>query len=204
MLLIENTTENSKSFLYKGNTNYLFLQKVVEIITKQSYEVAFNNFYSDNNLSNIKMGIDESGLQAFFGQTEQESSDVSSWREYYGFDGGAFAQTKVLDSFLTKLYRDKSILKSSTLAEMEQWTAMKPMTIPVGSGIISEYGNGIMKLSYNEQEYIGHFGSTLKYQSMVFFNSQKDIAISIATNCSGKHFNQIFFQELIPAILDEL
>jgi CubicO group peptidase (beta-lactamase class C family) len=78
------------------------------------------------------------------------------------------------------------------------------MSIPIGSGEISEYGNGIMKLTYEGQEYVGHFGSTLKYQSMVFYNSANNISISVVTNCSGPYFNKVFFQELIPAILDEL
>ena len=94
-----------------SNTNYLFLEKIVEIVTNESYEVTFNNFYSTNNLSDIKMGYDENGLQAFFGQTEQANVDVSAWREYYGFDGGAFTDTKTLGNFLTKLFRDKLILK---------------------------------------------------------------------------------------------
>ena len=203
VLLINDTLESRGSFSY-SNTNYIFLQKIVETITDQTYNVYFNNFYANNNLSNIKMGIDENGLQAFFGQTEQSSPDVSAWREYYGFDGGAFTDTKTLDSFLTKLYRDKSILESSTMLEMEEWIEMEPMTIPIGNGIISKYGNGIMKLTYNGDEYTGHFGSTLKYQSMVFYNQKKNISISVATNCSGRHFNNVFFQELIPAILDEL
>ncbi|WP_108869326.1 serine hydrolase domain-containing protein [Aquimarina aquimarini] len=203
ILLINDTTENSGSFSY-SNTNYLFLQKIVETIIGESYEVAFNNFYRANNLSDIKMGIDENGLQAFFGQTEQASPDVSDWREYYGFDGGAYTDTETLDKFLTKLFRDKSILKSSTISEMEEWIEMESMTIPIGSGITSKHGNGIMKLTYNGQQYIGHFGSTLKYQSMVFYNAKKNISISIVTNCSGRYFNNVFFQELIPAILDEL
>ncbi len=203
ILLVNDTTENSDTFSY-SNTNYLFLQKIVEAITGESYKVAFNNFYSANNLSDIKIGIDENGLQAFFGQTEQASPDVSDWREYYGFDGGAYTNTKTLDKFLTKLFKDKSILKSSTISKMEEWIAMDPMILPIGNGIISESGNGIMKLTYNGQEYIGHFGSTLKYQSMVFYNTKKNISISIVTNCSGRHFNNVFFQELIPAILDEL
>lgn len=203
VLLINDTTTNTGSFSY-SNTNYLFLQKIVESVTSESYEVFFNNFYASNNLSNIKMGIDENGFQAFFGQTEESSPEVSAWREYYGFDGGAFTDTKTLNIFLTKLFRDKSILKPSTLSEMEMWTAMEPMTVTIGSGKISEYGNGIMKLTYNGQKYIGHFGSTLKYQSMVFYNPEKNISISVATNCSGRHFNNVFFQELIPMILDEL
>ena len=203
VLLIEDSTKNSDSFSY-SNTNYLFLQKIVEAVTNKPYAEFFNDFYKNINLSKIIIGINENDLQSFFGQTGEACSDVSSWREYYGYDGGAYSDTKTLDKFLTKLYREKSILKSSTIAQMEEWIAMEPMTIPIGKGIISEYGYGIMKLMYNEQEYIGHFGSTLKYQSAVLYNPKKNISISIATNCSGRYFNNVFFQELIPAILNEL
>ena len=201
--LINDTTENIGSFSY-SNTNYIFLQKIVETLTGEPHDVFFNNFYKNNGLSNIKMGIDESGLQSFFGQTENESSDVSGAREYYGYDGGAYSDTKTLDNFLTKLYRDKSILNSSTISEMEDWISNEPMTLPFGSGKVSEYANGIMKLKYYEQEYIGHHGSSIKYQSMVLYNAKKNISISVVTNCSGRYFNNVFFQELIPAILDEL
>ena len=203
VLLIEDTIKNTGHFSY-SNSNYLFLQQVVETLTNKPYDVYFNEFYQNHNLSNIRIGINENGLQAFFGQTDKASPEVSSWREYYGFDAGAFTDTKTLNHLLTKLYREKSILKSSTLAKMEEWTEMESMTIPIGKGISSKYGYGVMKLTYNNQDYIGHFGSTLKYQSMVMYNSEKNISISIVTNCSGKHLNNVFFQELIPAVLDEL
>lgn len=203
VLLIGDSTKNSGHFSY-SNSNYLFLQKIVETVTGKPYDVFFNEFYKSLNLSNIKIGINENNLQSFFGQTEKGCSDVSAWREYYGYDGGAYTNTKTLDVFLTKLFRDKSILKSTTLSQMEEWISMDLMTIPIGKGIISQYGNGIMKLVYNKEEYIGHFGGTLKYQSMVVYNQRKDIAISILTNCSGRYFNNVFFQELIPAMLDEL
>ncbi|MEE9430082.1 MAG: serine hydrolase [Melioribacteraceae bacterium] len=117
VLFIEDTTINSGSFSY-SNTNYLFLQKIVETVTNKPYAVFFNEFYKSINLSNIKIGINENDLQSFFGQTEEASSDVSAWREYYGYDGGAYTDTKTLDNFLTKLYRNKFILKTSTIAKM--------------------------------------------------------------------------------------
>lgn len=203
VLLIADATENGGSFTY-SNTNYLFLQEIVEAVTNKPFDVFFNEFYASNDLSGIQIGISEDALQSFFGQTAEGSSNVSAWREYYGYDGGAYADTKTLDSFLIKLNKDKSILKESTLKQMQEWTTMGAMTIPMGDGIVSEYGNGIMKLSYKGQEYIGHFGGTLKYQSMVLYNSEKNSTVSLVTNCSGRYFNNIFFQELIPAILDEL
>jgi D-alanyl-D-alanine carboxypeptidase len=203
ILLVSDTAENIGSFSY-SNTNYLFLQKILETVTNEPYKDYFNNFFKSKNLCNIKMGIEENELQAFFAQTEDGSSDISSWREYYGFDGGAFTNSKTLDVFLTKLYRNMSILNPTTITQMEEWIAMEAMTIPIGTGVISEYGNGIMKLTYNGEEYKGHFGSTLKYQSMVLYNSKRNISISMVSNCSGRYFNNVFFQELLPAILDEL
>ena len=203
LLLIENTLNNKGNFTY-SNTNYLFLEKIVESVTKKPFQEVFNKFYSKIDLPNIKIGVNEEGLEAYFGQTEKGSSKVSAWREYYGFDGGVYTNSKTLDTFLTKLYKDISILKPSTIAQMETWTKMEPMTIPIGSGVIYKYGYGVMKLTYNDQEYVGHPGGTLKYQSFVFYNAKKDISISVVSNCSGRYFNNIFFQELIPAILDEL
>ena len=201
--LVNDSLNNYGSFSY-SNTNYLFLQKIVENLTGHTYEDYFNTFYSTNGFPGIKTGYDENGLQAFFGQNDQAVSNVSDWREHYGFDGGAYSDTKALDRFLIKLFKDKSILKPVTLSKMYDWINMESMSIPIGSGKISEYGNGIMKLTYEGQEYVGHFGSTLKYQSMVFYNSANNISISVVTNCSGPYFNKVFFQELIPAILDEL
>lgn len=201
--LINSKLENSGNFSY-SNSNYLFLQEIVEKVTNKPYNVFFNEFLKRHDLYGITIGMDENGLQAFFGQTYQGSSDVSSWREYYGFDGGAYANSKALDTFLSKLFREKSIIAPSTLSGMEDWISMQTMALPVGSGSIAEYGNGIMKLRYKGKEYVGHFGSTLKYQSMVLYNSKSNISISVVTNCSGKYFNNVFFQELVPAILDEL
>ncbi len=93
---------------------------------------------------------------------------------------------------------------TSTITLMKEWINMLPKAVPIGIGNIGECGNGIMKLKYNDKEYIGHAGGTLKYQSFVFFNEEEKISISITTNCSGKYYNNAFFQELIPEILDRL
>ena len=81
---------------------------------------------------------------------------------------------------------------------------MGDRTIPIGDGIIKEYGNGVMKLQYKEDIYLGHPGGTLKYQSFMFCNPEKKTTISLLINSSGRYFNNLFFQDLIPVILDEL
>lgn len=192
----------SGSFVY-SNSNYLFLEKVIESVDGQSYEKSFNDFYSGLGLD-ISIGATPSGLQSFYGPTENASSDVSEWAEGYGFDGGAYTNSIELNNFLKKLFLEKSILSSGSLAILKEWVSMGTMTIPIGTGDIEEYGNGLMKLSYKADNYLGHFGGTLKYQSFVFYNPESNATISIMTNCSGQHYNNVFFQEIVPAVLDGL
>ncbi|MEL6538907.1 MAG: hypothetical protein AAFQ98_26055, partial [Bacteroidota bacterium] len=86
----------------------------------------------------------------------------------------------------------------------QAWIDIQPSAIPIGEGGIGDYGFGVMRLSYNGKEYLGHYGGTLLYQSFVFHQVEEDISISVVTNCSGRHYNNAFFQALIPQILDEL
>lgn len=203
LALVDDHLENSKSFHY-SNTNYLFLQKIIEKITGQNYKNAFNLFYADHGLVAIQLERPNQKLQAFFARDKKASSDVSSWNEHYGYDGGVFATPNALLDFLQKLFIEKSILNDSTLMTMQQWIPMKPTEINMGDGRISEYGYGIMKLSYHGKIYIGHAGSTLKYQSFAFYDAANKTSIILLTNGSGKFYNRVFYKNLIPAILDGL
>ncbi len=203
LLLVDSTCTNPGSFSY-SNTNYLFLQEIVESVTDKEFSEAFDDFYQSIGIPGIKMGNTDPTLEAFFAQTEQVSQHSELWKEYHGFAGSAYSNSFSINTFLNSLFVEKSILNQASLSQMEQWTPLLPQGIPIGTGNISEYGNGIMKLVYNGREFIGHFGGSLKYQSFVFFNKKDQISISIMTNCSGKHYNNAFFQELIPLVLDEL
>ncbi|TPN84737.1 serine hydrolase domain-containing protein [Aquimarina algicola] len=201
--LVQKKITNAGTFVY-SNTNYLILEQIIESVTNTTAALALNQFYTDIGFSDITMDIPKNGLQSFFAQTAESNADVSKWEEHYGYDGGIYSNAKTTNRFLQKLMIESSIIKPETFFAMQEWIAMKPMTIPIGKGIINQYGYGIMKLTYNDQEYIGHFGGTLKYQSLILFNPKNQTTLSIFTNCSGRHYNNIFFQELIPAILDEL
>ncbi len=201
--LVDSSLSHSPSFAY-SNTNYLLLERIVEIITGRNYSDVFNQFYADNGLENIRIQHDDQRLQAFFAMDDKASSDVSMWIENYGFDGGAYSTPDQLNSFLKKLFIDKKLLSEKSLSLMQEWIPMAPMDIPIGEGKISSYGNGIMKLEYGGKTYTGHSGGTLKYQSFLFYNDQSDTTIVLLTNSSGRYYNNVFFQELIPAILDRL
>ena len=200
--LVEGPATERGVFSY-SNTNFLLLEKVVEAVMRKSFQEAFNGFYTDLGLTGITIGNKQAGLQAFYAETSNSSADVSHWKEYYGFDGGVYTTPVELTRALNKLFKEKGILAASTILQMKEWTPMQP-SIPLGPGSITEYGYGIMKLNYNGKIYIGHYGGTLKYQSFAFFDEENKITISIVTNCSGRHYNNVFFQELVPGVLDEL
>lgn len=114
------------------------------------------------------------------------------WVKNYGYDGGIFSTSDELNRFLRKLFVEKEILSESSLSNMQDWTSMTPMDIPIGEGKISGYGHGLMKLEYGGNEYIGHSGGTLKYQSFLFYDQESDITIALVTNCSGRYYNNVF------------
>ncbi|MEM7484418.1 MAG: serine hydrolase domain-containing protein [Bacteroidota bacterium] len=200
---IASELKNYGAYSY-SNTNYLLLQKVVETILSKPYETAFNDFFQSKGLENIRLDTAGSNLQAFYAETDKGSADVSNWEENYGYDGGAYSIPDELNTFQQKFFIEESLLNEKSIALMTDWVSTNGMTIPIGEGIISEYGHGIMKLNYNGEEYLGHAGGTLKYQSFMFYNPKKKIAVSVVTNCSGKYYNTIFFQEIIPTVLDSL
>lgn len=201
--LISDTLTNTGTFSY-SNTNYTFLEKVVEAITQQSYSEAFEHFYASVGLPTIQLGKPNQPLQSFFATTGDASSDVSQWDEHHGYAGGVYTTPHALSTLLQKLFRERSILHDTTLLAMQEWIPMQPMGIPIGEGAISDYGNGIMKLNFKGKEYIGHSGGTLQYQSFAFHNLKENISIVLVTNCSGKYYNRAFFQEMIPSLLKQL
>ncbi|MBS9461349.1 beta-lactamase family protein [Flagellimonas sp. 389] len=200
---IDNELKNHGMYSY-SNTNYLLLQKVVETVLSKSYDAAFNDFFESNGLEGIRLDDAKSDLQAFYAENDKGSADVSGWKENYGYDGGAFSEPEALNQFLQKFFKEKSLLNEKSVALMASWISTDSMTIPIGEGNISEYGNGIMKLNYNGKEYLGHAGGTLKYQSFMFHDPKDGVSVSVVTNCSGKYYNTVFFQEIIPTILDAL
>lgn len=196
------TLTNYGTFNY-SNTNYLMLQEVVTAITQQPFNAAFNTYYQNLELP-ITMGKPAYNLQAFYATSLDAVSDVSHFDEAYGYDGGAYTTSAVLNVFMQKLFVEKTLLNDDSLAKMQQWTNMNADAIPVGEGAISQYGNGIMQLKYDGKTYMGHFGGTLQYQSFLFYNQTDNVTISMVTNCSGSYYNNVFFQGMIPEILDKL
>lgn len=149
------------------------------------------------------LGYSGPGLESYFAQSLDNISNSTDWKEYHGYAGEVFTTMDVMNELLKELFVDKSILKETSLSKMQDWENMGSFNVPMGDGTISQYGYGIMKLNYKGHEYIGHFGGTLSYQSCILFNEEEEISIAISTNCAGKYYSNVFFQEIIPTILDE-
>lgn len=203
MALVDTSLSNRGTFAY-SNTNYLLIEQIVENITGKTYTNILNQFYDDMGLGNIEIQHEHQTFPAYFATDEKASSDVSLWKENYGYDGGIFSTAVELNNFLQKLFIDKEILSESSLSHMQNWIPMAPMEIPIGEGKIFKYGHGLMKLKYGEKVFVGHSGGTLKYQSFLFYDQESGTTIVLLTNSSGRYYNNVFFQELIPAILDKI
>ncbi|MEM9361958.1 MAG: serine hydrolase domain-containing protein [Bacteroidota bacterium] len=202
--LVDNQLNPRGVFEY-SNTNYLVLEKVVESITGTNFIKVFNDFYADHNLSEIQLGRPDKEIQGFFARELETVANVSGWREYYGYAGEAYTTSMGLYKFSKALFIENSILNQESMNQLKEWISMGSNSIPIGSkGKIMDYGNGSMRLFYDGKEYVGHSGGTLKYQSFLFVNEKEKTSINIVTNCSGRYYNNVFFQEVIPAILEEL
>jgi len=129
---------------------------------------------------------------------------VSQIQEHYGFDGGAYTTPKALLQLLSQLFIRKNLLSESSLTQLQEWTPMSPKTIPIGSGIIAHYGKGLMRLTYRDSEWIGHMGGSIKYQSFAFYHTASQTIVVMMTNASGRHYNNAFFQKMVPAVLDNV
>jgi len=188
------------SFHY-SNSNYLFLERIVEKVTGDPYDVAFNNFYRDQDLAGIHLSTAMDTTPAFFGQESTQVSDVTTTQETYGYAGDVHATSSELLRFMKKLFIVPTILGHGALQQLEQMVSMEPMTIPIGKGTIDGYGSGLMRLTFEGKVWIGHSGGTLKYQSFLFYNPQDSQIIIALTNSSGKHYNNSFVQRLVPTLL---
>lgn len=200
--LVDKQLISPGSFHY-SNSNFLVLEQVVEHVSGLSYQAAFAQYFKQQG-ANITLTPPDNTLQAFFAQTDKHSNNVSQIQEHYGFDGGAYTTPKALLQLLSQLFIRKNLLSESSLTQLQEWTPMSPKTIPIGSGIIAHYGKGLMRLTYRDSEWIGHMGGSIKYQSFAFYHTASQTIVVMMTNASGRHYNNAFFQKMVPAVLDNV
>ncbi|MEO5911250.1 MAG: serine hydrolase domain-containing protein [Pelobium sp.] len=186
-----------------SNTNFVILEKILETVSKQNAFAVFNTFYADLGLINTSFNTPRTGTQAFYALTGDASSDISNYDEGYGFEGGAYSTTADLTLFLQKVFVKKTILNAQSLAAMQHWTDMDKFKINYPNARIADYGLGLMKYETAGRTFIGHPGSSLKYQSFAFIDPATDTEIILLSNCSGKYFNKAFLLEIIDNIVSK-
>ncbi|BAO56503.1 serine hydrolase domain-containing protein [Nonlabens marinus] len=201
--LIPNKLHPLNKFYY-SNSNYLFLEQIVEKVERIPYDKALNDFYKNLGLEQVQLQTGRDSTQTFFAQDNTGTNDVTATQETYGYAGDVHTTSHTLLQFMVKMFVEQSIIEPGSIQQLQQWVSMDAMKIPVGEGFITHYGNGLMKLDYKEQLWIGHAGGTLKYQSFVFFNPSDSTVLIALTNASGSHYTNAFVQKLIPAVLDKL
>lgn len=187
-----------------SNSNYVILEKVIEIVNNKNAQQVFNDFYAGLNLPNISFTQSIESNQAFFAQEVNQTSDVSAWIENYGYEGGAYATANDLSDFLRKVFIEKSVLNATSLELLSTWTDMGKYKINYGFSQITNYGLGLMQFEFADRAFIGHPGSSLKYQSFVFIEPATGAEIVLLTNCSGKYYNHAFLIDILGEIVKDL
>lgn len=188
------------TFMY-SNTNYVLLQEALERISGQQALALFNEYYQRIGLQSIRFTDDEPNQQAFFAQQKKQISEVTAWKEFYGFEGGAQANRHDAAKLLQKLFVEKKVLDVPLIDAMMQWTPMGDFEMDLQRGKISNYGLGLMKLKVGNQSFYGHAGSSLKFQSVAFINPETEDLFVLQTNASGPFYNKAFLIEALGIVL---
>ena len=199
LINVPDTSNHFGHFTY-SNSNYVILEKIIEVISNRKAIEIFNDYYTDLGLASISFNKPINN-QAFFAQEENNTSNVSDYEENYGFEGGAYATTEDLSKLLHKVFIEKTVLNASSLALMTSWTDMEKYKINYDFAQITQYGLGFMKFEFDKRTFIGHPGSSLKYQSFAFIEPETGAEIVMLTNCSGKYYNQAFLIEILKEIV---
>jgi D-alanyl-D-alanine carboxypeptidase len=203
LISIPDSSYHFEQFAY-SNSNYVLLEKIIEKKNNKNAKQLFNDFYTGLNLPTISFTKPIGSNQAFFAMVENQTSSIIAFEEEYGYEGGAYASVKDLSLILQKVFVDKNVLTQKSLDLISTWTDMDRYKINYGFAKTTSYGLGLMKFEFNGRTFIGHPGSSLKYQSVAFIEPATGAEIVLLTNCSGKYYNHAFLIDIIGEIVKEL
>lgn len=184
-----------------SNSNYVILERIVEIVRRKNAQQVFNEFFLNHGISNLSFAKTTESNQAFFSQQENQINNVTDWQENYGFEGGAYSNANDLSLILRKVFIDKRVLNQNSLDSITTWTDINKYTVNYGFAQMTSYGLGLMKFEFNGRVFLGHAGSSLKYQCFAFIEPATGAEIILQTNCSGKYYNKAFFMSLLGEII---
>lgn len=81
-----------------------------------------------------------------------------------------------------------------------KWVDVNKYVINYGFAKMSAYGLGLMRYEFNGRTWIGHAGSSLKYQCFAFVEVATGATVILQTNGSGSYYNNAFFIRLMEEI----
>jgi D-alanyl-D-alanine carboxypeptidase len=187
-----------------SNSNYVILERIIETVGRKNAQQVFNEFFLNHGISNLSFAKTTESNQAFFSQQENQINNATDWQENYGFEGGAYSNANDLSIILRKVFIDKRVLNQNSLDLLTTWTDVNKYTINYGFAQMSSYGLGLMKFEFNGRVFLGHAGSSLKYQCFAFIEPATGAEIILQTNCSGKYYNNVFFISLLGEIIKKI
>ena len=97
--------------------------------------------------------------------------------------GSVVSSVSDLQRFADALFRDRTLLSDSSIAEMQRFVdvPMVPDALPRQSG----YGLGLFRAETSRGEAIGHSGSLMGYTSFLWWFPERDVTVAVMANAGG-------------------
>jgi D-alanyl-D-alanine carboxypeptidase len=158
------------------NSNYILLQMVIEAVTGQPlHEVVRARILEPVGMSNTYTQWHEElpgGFVHGYSGYKQDGSvvDVTAYNDGGGLGDGALISTSGdLVRFYRALFREKTLLSDSSLADMLDFQETGQPD--------SRYGLGVMELGTPWGKFYGHTGGVYGYGSLAFYHPARDVIV---------------------------
>jgi CubicO group peptidase (beta-lactamase class C family) len=162
-----------------SNSNYYLLGEIIEQITKKTFAENLNvrivkklkleNTYYKTELTNTNQ--QESYSYIYNGENWEQ---IPEWKNEIAFSAGAImASPADVTLFMHALFNGKLVSKKS----LEIMTSIK-----------EGYGVALMQFPFGDRKYFGHTGGIESFRSVVGYNTQEKMTISLIVN--GDNYNR--------------
>jgi D-alanyl-D-alanine carboxypeptidase len=185
-----------------SNANYIVLGLIIEKVTGKSLEQNYienifrplslnETFYQPNTRpsENLLSGFDRSLMP----YPNKHNPNQTSWSSLAVGSGAMVSSANDMASFMYALFNGK-ILKNDTINEMRNFLPTKD-----AGGKWTGYGLGLVRVEINGEEYLGHEGLFIGFQSYMLYSVNNKNIIAIVSNKSK--YQQ---EELIIKIISKI
>lgn len=168
------------SFNY-SNTNYMLLGMLIEEIEQQTLgSVLKARITSPHDLTSISFSSRFTAQEEMASGWSSTGGDLSHLVTLSAYGSARWAAGGLLADAADvntagQLICDCAILSKASKEAMTNF-------YPVNAGAWTGYGLGLQRYSFNGTEFWGHTGGIVEYSSLLFFNCEKGIGISILVN----------------------